>query len=100
LIPRINRFTLELRKIIYTTNAIESLNRIRRENSPPDCFLTLLIPKIDQDTRIVPDRGSRNQADLSGDPQLRERRQECPGMVCGPEPIRYHVRRALRRLSV
>lgn len=32
LIPRINRFTLELRKIIYTTNAIESLNRVIRKS--------------------------------------------------------------------
>ena len=32
LIPRINRLTLELRKIIYTTNAIESLNRVIRKS--------------------------------------------------------------------
>src|SRR5690606_13220192 len=34
------------------------------------------------------------------DPQLRERRQKCPGMVCGPEPIRYHVRRTLQCVTV
>jgi len=32
LIPRINRLTLQLRKIIYTTNAIESLNRVIRKS--------------------------------------------------------------------
>ena len=32
MIPRINRFTLQLRKIIYTTNAIESLNRVIRKS--------------------------------------------------------------------
>jgi hypothetical protein len=93
-------FDPAIRKIIYTTNAIESLNRIRRENDPPDRFLTLLIPKIDQDARLISDRGGRDQADLSGDPKLRKRRQECPGMVCGPQPIRYHDRRTLQRVTV
>lgn len=63
-------FDPAIRTIIYTTNAIESLNRIRRENSPPDCFLTLLIPQIHQNAWVLPDRGSRDQADLPGDPQL------------------------------
>jgi putative transposase len=38
-------------KIIYTTNAIESLNRIRRKNDSLDRFLTLLIPKNHQNAR-------------------------------------------------
>ena len=88
-------FPPAVRKIIYTTNAIESLNRMRRENSVPHCFLTLHIPKIDQDPRLIPDRGSRHQADLSRHPQLRKRRQKRPGMVCSPQSIRYHVRGTL-----
>ena len=93
-------FDPAIRKIIYTTNAIESLNRRRRENSLPDCFLTLLRPQIDQDARLIPDRGGCNQADLPGHPQLRERRPECPGMVCRPQSIRYHVRRTLQCVTV
>ena len=65
-----------VRKIIYTTNTIESLNRMRRENSVPHCFLTLHIPKVDQAPRFIPNRRGRHQADLSGDPQLRERRSD------------------------
>ena len=89
-------FDPAIRKIIYTTNAIESLNRIRRENSAPRCFLILLIPQIHQDARLIPDRRGRHETDLSGHPQLRERRQKCPGMVCRPQSIRYHVRGALQ----
>ena len=63
-------FDPAIRKIIYTTNAIESLNRIRRENDSRDRFLTLLIPKIDQNARVIPNRGSRHETDLSGHPQL------------------------------
>ena len=48
-------FDALIRKIIYTTDAIESLNRIRRENRAPHCFLTLLIPEIDQDARLLSD---------------------------------------------
>jgi Transposase, Mutator family len=92
-------FPPAVRKIIYTTNAIESLNRMRRENSVPHCFLTLHIPKIDQDPRLIPDRGSRHQTDLSRHPQLRERRQKCPRMVCGLQSIRYHVRGTLPRVT-
>ena len=93
-------FDPTIRKIIYTTNAIESLNRTRRENSAPHCFLTLLIPKIDQDARLIPNQGGRDEADLPGHPQLRERWPECPGMVCRPQSIRYHVRRALQCVTV
>jgi hypothetical protein len=93
-------FDPAIRKIIYTTNAIESLNRIRRENTAPHCFLTLLIPQINQDPRLVPDREGRDEADLSRDPQLRERRQKCPGMVCSSEPVRYHAWRAARLVIV
>jgi hypothetical protein len=85
-------FDPAIRKIIYTTNAIESLNRIRRENDSLDRFLTLLIPQIHQDPRFVPNRGGRDEADLPGHPQLRERRPECPRVVCRPQSIRYHVR--------
>jgi hypothetical protein len=60
---------------IPVTNAIESLNR--------------------KNTRIVPDRRGRNETDLSGDPQLRERRQKCQRMVCRAQPVRYHVRGTL-----
>src|SRR6056297_3713961 len=64
-----------------------------REPEPRD-------PQVDQDPRLVPDRAGRDQADLPGDPKLRERRPECPGMVCGPESIRYHVRRAIQCVTV
>ena len=33
-------FSAAIRTIIHTTNAVVSLNRTRRENSPSDCFLT------------------------------------------------------------
>ena len=49
-------FDPAIRKIIYTTNAIESLNR--RD------------PKIHQDARVIPDRGRCDQTDLPGNPQL------------------------------
>ena len=58
-------FPPAVRKIIYTTNAIESLNRMRRENSVPHCFLTLHIPKVDQNPKLIPDRGGRHKADLA-----------------------------------
>lgn len=57
-------------------------------------------PEIDQDAGIVPDRRGSDQADLSRNPKLRERRKECQGMVCSPQPVRDNVRRALRRLSI
>ncbi len=49
-------FPPDVRKIIYTTNAIESLNRIRREDGPPGPFLILLIPQIHQNPRQFPKR--------------------------------------------
>ena len=48
-------------------------------------------PQNDQNTQFVPDRGRRDQADLLGDPKLRERCPECPTTVCRPQPIRYHA---------
>ena len=72
-------FPPAVQKIIYTTNAIESLNRMRRENSVPHCFLTLHITKVDQDPRFIPNRRSRHQANLSRHPQLRERRSDPSG---------------------
>ncbi len=93
-------FDPAIRKIIYPTNAIESLNRRRRENDFPDRFLILLRPQIKQDLRLVSDRGGRDQAGLPRHPQLRERRPECPRMVCGPQPVRYHVRRALQCVTI
>jgi len=79
-------FDPAIRKIICTTNAIESLNPCN--------------PQIHQDPRLIPERGGRDQADLPGHPQLRERRQECPGVVCRTQSIRYHVRRPLQRVTV
>ena len=35
-----------------------------------------------------------------GDPQLRERRPQCPRMVCRPQSIRDHVQRMLQRVTV
>jgi hypothetical protein len=93
-------FDPTIRKIIYTTNAIESMNRIRRENDSLDRFLTLLIPQVDQDAWLVPDRGGRYEADLPRHPQLRKRRQERPGMVCRPQPVRYHVRGSLQCVTI
>lgn len=69
--------TVQLCTITYTKDPVEGLNRIRRENSRPNCFLILLIPQIDQDTRFISNRESRYNADLSGDPQPEARRQEC-----------------------
>ena len=63
-------FDPAIRKIIYTTNAIESLNRIRRGNSVPHCFLILLIPQIHQDAGLVPNGRCRHQADLLGHTQF------------------------------
>jgi len=79
-------FDPAIRKIICTTNAIKSLTRCN--------------PQIHQDARLIPDRGGRDQADLPGHPQLRERRQECPGVVCRAQSIRHHVRRPLQRATV
>ena len=55
-----------------------------RESEPRD-------PEIHQDTRLVPDRRGCDQADLPGDPQLRKRRPQRPGMVCRPQPVRHNV---------
>ncbi len=55
-----------IRKIIYTTNAIESLNRVIRKSIN------------------VSDRRGGDQADLPGHPQLREGWPKRSGMVCGP----------------
>ena len=56
-----------------------ALNRMRRENSVPHCFLTLHTPQIDQDPRPIPDRGGGHQADRSRRPQRRERRSGSSG---------------------
>ena len=63
-------FSAAIRKIIYTTNAVESLNRPRRENSPPDCFPILLDAENAENQGIIPNRGGRNEADLPGHPHL------------------------------
>ena len=57
-------------------------------------------PEIDQDAGLVSDGRGGDQADLPGDPQLRERWPQRPRMVCGPKSVRHNVRRALRRLSI
>jgi len=93
-------FDPAIRKIIYTTNAIESLNRRRRGNDPPDRFLTLLHPEVDQNARLLPDGRGGDQADLPRHPQLREGWPKRQGMVCCPKSVRHNVRRALRRLSI
>lgn len=41
-----------IQKIIYTTTAMESLNRSHRENGAPSYFLTLLIPQTPEDARL------------------------------------------------
>jgi transposase-like protein len=66
MIPRINRFTLELRKIIYTTNATEILNRIRRETAPHAVFLSALLRTEEAATGLIylairnSEKGGRN----------------------------------------
>jgi hypothetical protein len=67
-------FDPAIRKIIYTTNAIESLNRLAIVLEP--MAHQRLAPEIHQDTGIVPDRGSGHEGDLSGHPELRKGRQE------------------------
>lgn len=91
-------FDPTIRKIIYIEpmDAIGSspMARERRRESEPGH------PEIHQDARLVPNGRGRHEADLSGDPKLRERWAQRPGMVCGPQPVRHNVRRALRRLSI
>jgi len=84
-------FPPAVRKIIYTTNAIESLNRIRRGNAPLGPFLALLIPKNHQNARQLSDRRCGDQADLSRHPKIREHRAVCQRMGCCPKPVRYSL---------
>ena len=79
-------FSAAIRKIIYTTNAVESLEPGPAENP--------------ENQGLLPDRGGRHQADLPGHPQLREGRPRCPGVGCGPQSAGHNVRRAFRRLTV
>ena len=57
-------------------------------------------PQIDQNPRLIPDRGRSHQTDLSRHPQLRERRQKCARMVRSPQSIRSHVRQTLQCVTV
>ena len=88
-------FSTAIRKIIYTTNAVESLNRPRQGNGPPDRFLILLDAENPQDQGLILHRGGSDQADLPGHPQLREGRPRGPGMGCRPQSAGHNVRRAL-----
>nr|WP_235191388.1 transposase [Palleronia rufa] len=72
------------RKIIHTTNAIESLNRVIRRprravHSPP----------------MGPP-----QTDRPRHPHLRKGWQTCQGTVRGPQPVRQNIRRAPCRSNV
>jgi len=88
-------FSPEIRRVIYTTNAIESLNRRRRGTDPPDRFLTLLHPEIHQDAGVVPVRGRCREADLPGDPRPRESFTDRQGVADSGEPVRHNVRGSL-----
>lgn len=76
-------FDPAIRKFIYTTNAIESLNRVIRKtiktrgSFPTDEAATKLIYLAIRNFE----------------------KQKCQGMVCSPQPVRHNVGRALRRLS-
>jgi hypothetical protein len=91
-------FDPAIRKIIYTTNAPSrackhALPGNDRGPEPRD-------PEIHQNPWLVSDRGGRNQTDLSGHPEIRERWSKGPRMDCGEEPVRHNVRRSLQRVTV
>ena len=78
-------FDPAIRKIIYTTNAIESLNRVFRKSIttrgsfPTEEAATKLIYMAIRNF----EKGGLNVRD----------------MVCRPQSIRYHVRRTLQRVT-
>ncbi len=61
-------FDPAIRKIIYTTNAIESLNRLAIVLEP--MAHQWLAPENDQDAWLLPDRRGRDQTDLPRHPEI------------------------------
>ncbi len=78
-------FDPAIRKVVYTTNAIESLNRVIRKSIKTRGSF----PTDDAATRLIylAVRSFRKMAATSG-------------MVCRPQPVRHNARRALLRLSI
>jgi len=66
-------FPEEIRKIIYTTNAVESLHMTLR--------------KVTKKQGVVSESGSCNQTDLSGAPERIEEVAHGPGMARGAPAI-------------
>ena len=91
-----------MRKIIYTTNAIESLNRVIRKTTktrgsfPTDAAATKLIYLA---IRNFEKAGRRHQADLSGHPQFRKGGSLRQRMGCRPKPVRYSLPRTVQQMT-
>ncbi len=87
-------FPPAVRKIIYTTNAIESLNRvIRKTTKTRGSFPT---PSRARKHALPGSGRGRDKADLLGDPQLRESRQMRQRMGCRAKPVRYSISRTVQ----
>jgi transposase-like protein len=70
-------FDPAIRKIIYTTNAMETLNRVIRKSIKTRGWF----PTEDAATKLIY-LAIRN---------VEKRQQKCPRMVCRPQSIRSHV---------
>jgi transposase-like protein len=87
-------FPPAVRKITYTTNAIESLNRvIRKTTKTRGSFPT---PSRACKHALPGSGRGRDKADLLGDPQLRESRQMRQRMGCRAKPVRYSISRTVQ----
>jgi len=75
-------FSPEIRRVIYTTNAIESLNRIIR--------------KAIQDPGLLPVRGCGREAHPPGDPRPRKNGADRQRVADSGQSVRHHVRRSLQ----
>ena len=73
------RFTDEVRRVVYTTNAIEDLNR--------------QLTQGDQDQGALPQRGRRPQTDLPRDPERSPAMDPNQGMDQGAARVQDQVRR-------
>ena len=78
-------FPPSVRKIIYTTNAIESLNRVIR--------------KTTKNTRQLSNRRCGNQTDLSRHPKIRKHRTVRPRVGCCQKPVRYSLPRTVQPMT-
>ena len=79
-------FEPEVRRVIYTTNAIEALNRQLR--------------KAHQDQGQLPQRGRRPQAHLPRDPERRAAMDADPRLDESPTRVQDPLRRPTARLTI